>query len=370
MEKEQQRLYLLDLARAFAAICVVLQHYQHFYVQKEQDFDRTAQPFFEIIGFAYNFGSQAVPFFFTLSGFIFYTFYYKKIFNGKISFKNFIVLRLARLYPLHILTLIIITLLQQIYFHFQSNYFIWEADNIKTFLAHIFLIQEWPMIKPYLQHGFNAPSFSISIELFLYISFFFLSLNYTKNISQVSIIVITSVVLYCVTKSSLTLGILLFYYGGFVFYILEKIKKSIEENKKFIVTILLIINLIIFSRLLNDYFLVLQLKLNPITGGRLMILLYFIKFPLIIINLVIIQIFFKNMGKNLQIFGDISYTIYLIHVPLQIPFEIINNNFFIINYNNDIIFLLYIFLVLLISIITYKFFELPSKKFFRKKFIK
>ena len=63
MEKEQQRLYLLDLARAFAAICVVLQHYQHFYVQKEQDFDRTAQPFFEIIGFAYNFGSQAVPFF-------------------------------------------------------------------------------------------------------------------------------------------------------------------------------------------------------------------------------------------------------------------------------------------------------------------
>ena len=58
------------------------------------------------------------------------------------------------------------------------------------------------------------------------------------------------------------------------------------------------------------------------------------------------------MGKNLQIFGDISYTIYLIHVPLQIPFEIINNNFFIINYNNNIIFLLYFFLVLMISIIT------------------
>tara|TARA_B100000780_G_C21087603_1_gene438213 strand:- start:245 stop:1357 length:1113 start_codon:yes stop_codon:yes gene_type:complete len=370
MEKKQQRLYLLDLARAFAAICVVLQHYQHFYAHKEQDFDRSAQPFFEIIGFAYNFGSQAVPFFFSLSGFIFFTFYYKKIFNGKISFKNFIVLRLARLYPLHILTLITITLLQQIYFHFESNYFIWEADNIETFLTHIFLIQEWPMIKPYVQHGFNAPSFSISIELFLYISFFFISLNYAKNISQVSIIVIASIALYCVTRSSLTLGILLFYYGGFVFYILEKIKKSIEKNKKFVITILLIINLIIFSRSLNDSFMALQLQLNPITGGRLMILLYFIKFPLIIINLVIIQIFIKSLGKNLQILGDISYTIYLIHVPLQIPFQIINNNFFKINYDNNIIFLIYIFLVLLVSIVAYKFFELPSKKFFRKKFIK
>ena len=226
------------------------------------------------------------------------------------------------------------------------------------------------MIKPYVQHGFNAPSFSISIELFLYISFFFISLNYAKNISQVSIIVIASIALYCVTRSSLTLGILLFYYGGFVFYILEKIKKSIEKNKKFVITILLIINLIIFSRSLNDSFMALQLQLNPITGGRLMILLYFIKFPLIIINLVIIQIFIKSLGKNLQILGDISYTIYLIHVPLQIPFQIINNNFFKINYDNNIIFLIYIFLVLLVSIVAYKFFELPSKKFFRKKFIK
>jgi len=370
MEKKQQRLYLLDLARAFAAICIVLQHYQHFYLYQDQNFYRSDQPFFEIIGFAYNFGSQAVPFFFLLSGFIFFTFYYKKIFSGEINFKNFIILRLTRLYPLHILTLIAIILLQQIYFHFENNYFIWEASNIRTFLAHIFLIQEWPMIKPYVPNGFNAPSFSISIELFLYISFFFVSLNYAKNISQVSMIVIVSVALYCVIKSSFTLGILLFYYGGFVFYLLEKIKKTIERNKKFAITVLLIINLIIFSQLLNNYFLELQLELNTIIGTRLMILLYFIKFPLIIINLMMIQIFFKNIGKNLQIFGDISYTIYLIHFPLQIPFEIISNNFFRINYNSNIIFLLYIFVVLLVSIITYKFFELPSKKFFRKIFIK
>mgnify|MGYP006164571913 FL=1 len=370
MEEKQQRLYLLDLARAVAAICVVLQHYQHFYKNTDQYYDKTTQPFFEIIGLGYNFGSQAVPFFFMLSGFIFFTFYYKKISEGKISFKNFIILRLARLYPLHFLTLIIMVFLQQVYFHFEGIYFIWEGNNIKTFLSHIFLIQEWPIFKSNLEHGFNAPAFSISIELFLYISFFFVSLNYAKNISQVFLIIIILIPLYCVDRSSLALGILLFYYGGFTFYFLKKIKKSIKKNKNFVIIILLIVNLIVFTRSLNSFFLTLQLEINPITGGGLMILLYFIKFPLIIINLALMQMFFRNLGKNFQIFGDISYTIYLIHVPLQIPFEIINKKFFKIDYDDNLIFLLYIFLVLLVSIITYKFFELPSKMILRKKLIK
>jgi len=133
---------------------------------------------------------------------------------------------------------------------------------------------------------------------------------------------------------------------------------------------LLLLNLIIFSRSLNEFFLALQLQLSSITGGRLMISLYFIKFPLIIINLTLIQKFFKNIGKNLKIFGDISYTIYLIHFPLQIPYAIIDKNFININYNNNLVFLSYMLLVFLVSIIIYKFFELPSKKILRKKFIK
>jgi peptidoglycan/LPS O-acetylase OafA/YrhL len=369
MKEKQQRLYLLDLARAFAAICVVLQHYQHFYRSKNQDFDRSAQPFFEVIGFGYNFGSQAVPFFFMLSGFIFFTFYYQKICDGKINLKNFIILRLTRLYPLHFLTLIIVVFLQQLYFFFENNYFIWDADNITTFVSHIFLIQEWPMIRSNLEHGFNAPAFSISIELFLYISFFFISLNYAKNLSQVGTIIIASIISYCVIRSSLALGVLLFYYGGFIFYFLTKIKKIINKNKNLVILLLLILDLIIFSGSVNNFFLTIQLELNPVTGGRLMILLYFIKFPLIIINLMLVQMFFKNMGKNFQILGDMSYTIYLIHFPLQIPFEIINKNFLKINYNDNLVFLLYFFLVILFSFITYKFFELPSKIIIRKKLI-
>ena len=70
------RFYLLDLARAFAAICVVLQHYQHFYsitpYVYQDNFLRIQQPFYEIIKPFYQFGSVAVQFFFILSGFIFF----------------------------------------------------------------------------------------------------------------------------------------------------------------------------------------------------------------------------------------------------------------------------------------------------------
>ena len=106
MNERLDRLYLLDLARAFAATSVVLQHYQHFYYEKINIFVRQDQPFFNIIGFIYSFGSQAVPFFYLLSGFIFFNFYLEKIYKKEICFKKFALLRFSRLYPLHFFTLL------------------------------------------------------------------------------------------------------------------------------------------------------------------------------------------------------------------------------------------------------------------------
>lgn len=373
MNQHQERLYLLDLARAFAAFTVVLQHYQHFYIYKQEKtlefFDRTNQPFFDIIGFAYNFGSQAVPFFFMLSGFIFFTFYYKKIISKQIDFRNFFILRLSRLYPLHLLTLLLTALFQLIYIKYNNFYFIFEENNIPNFFEHLFLIQEWPLMSKSSINAFNAPSFSISVEIFLYITFFFISLAYAKNLKQLSLIILISLLLYSFDRSSLTLGLLLFFIGGFLYYLLTIIKDNLKKNKYPTIMIILFINFIVFGRFLNTPVLSLQLELSDIFGDRLMLLLYFIKFPLIIINLCIIQFFFKDIGKNFQILGDISYTIYLVHFPIQIIFHLINISIFNINYDSDLIFITFIIIVLFFSIITYKFYELPLKRKLRLKFL-
>ena len=213
--------------------------------------------------------------------------------------------------------------------------------------------------------SFNAPSFSISVELFLYISFFIISLKFLKNTTQTVIVTTFSLILYFLFESNLNLGIFLFFYGGVIYYLIKAILKNFNKSKKKILLILISVNFLTLSGILDNFFLNLQLNIQDNYGGRIMLLLYFIKFPLIIINLTIIQIFFKNLGKKTQIFGDISYTVYLMHFPIQIVFHIINKNYFEINYNGNLTFISFIGTVFIVSLITYKFFELPAKKFIR-----
>ncbi len=373
--ENNNRFFLLDLSRAVAAICVVLQHYQHFYFEKHntyvENFTRSQQPFFELIEPAYQFGSVAVQFFFILSGFIFFMFYKKKIEDKKINFNNFFILRLSRLYPLHILTLLAMLVFQKLYFLLNNEFFIYQSNTLTDFILHLFLIQEWGFRNVW---AYNAPAWSISVELFLYISFFIFSLFYIKNLFQSFLSIIIIFFLFCLIQpkiGNLSLGVLLFYFGGFTYYVFLKIIDLLNSKfKNFLLIFLIFLNIIIFGRFLNTTFLELQYSLANYTGDRLMILLFFIKFPLIIINLSVLQFYFKNMGKSFQIFGDISYTIYLIHLPIQLLFSIIDKNIVKINFDNNFIFILFFLIIFIFSIMVYKFFELPLKNKLRKRLIK
>ena len=370
MNENNGRIYLLDLARAIAAVSVVLQHYQHFYFVKSEKFERSLQPLYDIIDPLYNFGSQAVPFFYMLSGFIFFQFYFNKIYKKEISFKNFFVLRFSRLYPLHFITLILTLIFQYIYFNIENNFFIFKENNIINFFKHLFLVQQWPFIKEMSAEAFNAPSFSVSVELFLYLSFFIFSLRFMKNILEVLIVILISTFLYYWYETNLTLGFVLFYYGGFVFHLTKIISLLLKKFQKIVLFLIFIINVIVFSNLLDEFFVSMQLEIQKIYGGRLMLFLYFVKLPLVIINICIIQNFFNNLGSNVQILGDISYTIYLTHFPLQIILFILNDRYLFLNYNNITFFLIYIFTVLSFSYVVYKYIELPSKIYIRNLLIK
>ena len=51
MNNKFERLYLLDFARAIAATCVVLLHYQHYYssdYNQQLNFTKNLQPFYNI----------------------------------------------------------------------------------------------------------------------------------------------------------------------------------------------------------------------------------------------------------------------------------------------------------------------------------
>ena len=371
MNNKFERLYLLDFARAIAATCVVLLHYQHFYssdYNQQLNFVKNLQPFYNILGIFYEFGTVAVQFFFILSGFIFFMFYRERILEGVINFKNFIILRLTRLYPLHLLTLILVLAIQFFYKESYSEYFFYQSNDLEDFIAHFLLIQEWGLIGE--TASYNGPSWSISVEFFLYIIFFLISIFFIKNIFQSLITIIFSLLIYFFLQpvlNNLILGLLLFYIGGFTFFFYTYLKKFYK--KKFFILVLIIIDIIIFGRFLNESFLNFQNSIEFLIGNKLFILLFFVKFPLIIINLSILQLYKKNLGKNIKLLGDISYTIYLVHFPIQLLFALVIKKMLIIDFNSPFFFLIYVSTVFLVSILIYKFFELPLKDYLRGKLI-
>ena len=371
------RFYLLDLARAVAAICVVLQHYQHFYYVSPQvyvdNFSRDQQPFYNLIKPFYMFGNVAVQFFFVLSGFIFFFMYRELISEKKINFTNFIILRISRLYPLHLLSLMMVMILQIIYMDFNNLYFAYSSNTLKNFILHFFLIHEWGYG---ISWSFNAASWSISVEFLLYITFFYIALNSIKNLSQSIFFLMLICLFFILTQSKLGLmpeGFVCFYIGGVTYFLYQKLKEIMisSKNKKILIVIaLIIINFFVMGRFFNSIFYEWQEQLNFLTGNRIMLLLFFIKFPLIIISLSLLQIIFTDLGKSFQFLGDISYTLYLIHFPVEIVFSLFDTQISPLNFSSNYVFLTYFLVIFLSSLIVYKFFEIPLKKIIRKKLIK
>lgn len=111
----KQQISNIDFLRGIAAIAVLIWHYQHFYFASSTENnignERSAQPFFSALKFFYLNGHLAVQFFWILSGFVFFHVYKAQ---PEISARSFFAHRFARLYPLHLITLCSVAMLQKI----------------------------------------------------------------------------------------------------------------------------------------------------------------------------------------------------------------------------------------------------------------
>lgn len=142
----------LTSLRFFAALGVFLTHYNQLYLSSTNPVIMSLRKFF-FEGYVW------VGFFFILSGFIISYSQDKK--NHPDSAGHFLLKRFARLYPVQILMLVFFL----IYFHGT-----WVADQQKSILYSVFLIQSW-MPDVHVFWGYNAVSWSISTEVFFYIAF-------------------------------------------------------------------------------------------------------------------------------------------------------------------------------------------------------
>jgi peptidoglycan/LPS O-acetylase OafA/YrhL len=109
----------------------------------------------------------AVQYFWAVSGFVFAHVY---LADARAR-SRFWLARVARLWPLHLLTLVLVAVLQGAYGGINGTAFIYHQQDVKHFVLSLFLAHYWGWQG---DQSFNGPSWSLSTEILAYAAFWLL----------------------------------------------------------------------------------------------------------------------------------------------------------------------------------------------------
>ena len=208
------RLHSLDALRTVAALAVVLAHWpQHFFSLKQFAEPYDAAPFFGQLSVFYRYGPLAVVFFFCLSGFIFYWLYADDVHSMKIGIRHFALLRISRLYPLHFTTLLLMVPLVLIVRNLAHVDFVCQYNDLYHFALNLLFAQYWGFESGY---SWNGPSWSISVEVALYIAFFIACRIFRPCAGQAALLIVVAIA--ASSYSIITSSGVAFFAGGLAYY--------------------------------------------------------------------------------------------------------------------------------------------------------
>lgn len=327
---------------------VVFWHYRHFFYVSPGvlplGWEPSIQPLFSILFPCYQFGALGIQMFWALSGFVFFALFAGKIHSGELSARNFAVDRFSRLYPLHLFSLSLVWLLTGILRHLTGNEGIYPCNDGYHFFLNVCFI---PYILPHAGWSFNAPVWSVSLELIAYVVFFLIARFLKPTLFKVGCIALICawvqpwpVGLPCGGKVNWCLCF--FFSGGSVFLLLRTCSQYFAGHFVYLLLVAVFIAVGVWKQ-----------------GSSVWIMSFLLlfSFPFHVP---------ERLGAICSHLGNLTYAIYMLHVPIQLGLMIVvrgSGNTTMADMASSPCFLgFYLFLLGVISFGVYRCFELPAKK--------
>jgi len=343
----------LEALRFVAAFSVLIWHYQHFsdVADRPVNLIREQLPFYGLFRPFYNIGEYGVWVFWCISGFIFFWNYRDAIANASVRGWTFFIYRLSRLYPLHLVTLIIVAILQAAYFHLQGYFFVYQNNDLQHFIPQVFLASDWGFQR---SNSFNAPIWSISVEVVVY-SVFFLLLRFVSKSPLLNLTIIA----VSLNVSGQVFSCLAFFYAGGLAAIT---RRTLQDTNS-----IALIEGMAWSTAAAIPGLIWIFGLQSSIVDWVFVLTYT---PLLLFCLSRKFNLSTRVQTILAATGNMTYSSYLLHFPIQLlialGFTISGNP---IPFYESWFFIAFMTSTLLASYATYRYFEAPAQTFLRNHLI-
>jgi peptidoglycan/LPS O-acetylase OafA/YrhL len=356
-----KHLYGLDAARGLAALAVVFWHWQSFFYPPAGTFtypnvDFTIYPWYSFLAPFYTHGHAAVSFFFVLSGFVFFWLYGTRISDRAITFRTFVLARFARLYPLHFATVILVTILQFIYSLDHSHFFVYPNNDLYHFVLNLLLVSHWGIEKGL---SFNGPVWSVSIEIGLYLAFwFFCFFRFYKWKWVLFFLLFLQVIPLIVSGiGRWTHPLECFFLGGLTYFLVTAYLALPRRSRK-------TDRLLVACTVIGWLFLILSTQVSVLAQAPCH-LFSRILVPLTIAALTVSETSLMINFHPFRIIGEMTYSVYLLHFPLQLCFAIGASKLGFENeiFTSPIVLILYFTVLILSSIYVYRGFERPIQTY-------
>lgn len=348
----------LDSLRGVAAMSVFLSHYLGAFSPQGTVYTilRTS-----ILGVCFN-GHASVIFFFVLSGFVLSLPFINNP-QRPLKLVEFYVKRVLRIYPAYVVILIIALCLKFYVFEPQGmasfplwikSFWTWGSNSDTTKE----IIRAFMLIGPKFNHDLIDPatwSLVVEMKMSLFLPFFILIISKFNFRFNIVLFLILNVMIY--NGPMEYLGI--FYVG----ILLAKYRHIlIARFEKFNLGILLVMTLVALLLYNSNYE---YFKLDPPPGEYLK---YFLRDYVIAIGSILIIVIAMAKMRVTSFFekrpfiflGDISYSFYLVHMPVLFTVCSIFSNKSMLSLVE--IFVTALVVNLLISVLVYNFVEIPFQK--------